>query len=119
MSTCYIDTNPQFQPAVRLITAVTLDNPAAVTTSTDHGYVTGTIVRFEIPECVGMQQLHKQQATITVTGPDTFTIDINTIDFDVFAIPGAPRWFDNTCALVVPIGENGFMFTAAVQDITV
>lgn len=117
MSTCYAIQDPKFQPAMRLISAITNSNPATVTTTFDHDYVSGTIVRFYLPKCVGMMQLDKQKATITVTGTDTFTINIDTTSYDPFAIPAVPSWHDNTCALIVPIGEVSSQFTASVQDV--
>ena len=118
MSTCYANPDPQFQPSMRLISAITNARPATVTTTFDHDYVTGTIVRFYIPDSVGMQQLDKMKGIITVTGVTTFTININTLKFDTFSIPVAPVWDDNTCALVVPVGEVSSQLTAAVQDVT-
>ena len=118
MSTCYANEDPQFRPAMRIISAVTKTNPASVTTTFDHDYISGTIVRFYIPLAVGMMQLHEKKGVITVTGTDTFTVDIDTTNFDTFAIPGAPGAHDNTCALVIPIGEESDQITAAVRDVT-
>lgn len=118
MSTCYANPDSQFQPAMRLISAITNANPAQITTTFDHDYVSGTMVRFYIPRAEGMTQLDKMTGIITVTGTDTFTVDIDTTHFDVFAIPVAPAWYQNTCALVVPIGQISSQLTASVQDVT-
>jgi len=118
MANCYAYQDPQFQPSMRLISSITKAFPAVVTTTFDHDYVSGTIVRFSLPACVGMFQLDKRTAIITVTGTDTFTIDIDTTNFDTFAIPGAPAWYENPCALVIPIGEVSSQLSAAVQDVT-
>lgn len=118
MSTCYADPDPQFQPAMRLISAVTKTNPASVTTTFAHGYVSGTIVRFHIPDAVGMTQLNHKKGTITVTGDTTFTVDIDATGFDTFSIPTYPRWYDNTCAQVLPIGQVSSQLTASVRDVT-
>jgi hypothetical protein len=118
MSTCYANPDPQFQPAMRLISAITNANPASVTTTFAHDYITGTIVRFYIPKAEGMTQLDKMKGTITVTGNTTFTVDIDTTSFDVFAIPGAPAWYQNTCATVVPVGQVSTQLTASVRDVT-
>jgi hypothetical protein len=96
---------------MRLISAITNDNPASVTTTFDHDYTDGLIVRFNIPKAEGMTQLDKMTGTITVTGTDTFTVNIDTTSFDAFAIPGAPAWYQNTCATVVPV-------TGTVRDVT-
>ena len=118
MSTCYANQDPQFQPSMRIISAITNSNPASVTTTFDHDYITGTIVRFYIPEAEKMTQLDKMKGTITVTGATTFTVDIDTTNFDSFSIPGDPAWYQNTCALVVPIGQASSQLTASVRDVT-
>jgi len=110
MANCYAVADPHFQPAMRLISAITNSNQATVTTSFDHDFVSGTIVRFYVPTYYGMVQLNKKKGTITVTGTDTFTVDINTINFDTFSAPGA-AWYQNQCAIVVPV-------TGTVQDVT-
>ncbi|MDD5551242.1 MAG: hypothetical protein PHS34_08285 [Candidatus Omnitrophica bacterium] len=117
MSTCYANPDPQFQPALRLITGITRASKASVTTSFDHDYVTGTIIRFYIPIDCGMQQINGKISPITVTGTNTFLVDINSMNFDEFAIPVTPAWYQNTCSYVIPIGELNNQLTAAVQDV--
>ena len=116
MSHCYAQMNPIFQPAMRLIASITNSNPAVVTTTFAHQYLTGTIVRLDIPQADGMEQANGLTGAIVVTGPTTFTIDIDTTTFGAFAIPSAPPYV-NTCAQVVPIGENSDILQAAVQNI--
>lgn len=118
MPRCYVNEDPRFQPAVRLIAAVTNEVRATVTTTFDHDYISGTKVRFYTDQAVGMTQINHMKGTITVTGDTTFTVDIDTTDFDVFSIPGAPAWYENTCALVVPIGQIASQLTASVRDTT-
>jgi len=118
MARCYANPDPQIQPAMRLISSITNARNAVVTTTFDHDYVSGTIVRFYIPDDVGMTQLDKKTGTITVTGTDTFTVDIDTSKFDSFSIPGVPEWYQNVCACVVPIGESSNQLTAATRDVT-
>lgn len=93
--------SPTYQPAMRIITAVTNTKPAAVTTSFDHDYETGLIVRILVPEDHGMWQMNGLYGPITVTGTDTFTIDINALCFDVFAVPASIKQY----AQVIPIGQ--------------
>lgn len=114
---CYAVVQPIFQPAMRLITAITNANPAAVTTSFDHDYISGTIVRLYVPIADGMYQIDKKIGTITVTGLTTFTIDIDTTTFDVFAIPVSPSPHTPICAQVVPIGEINSTLAAATQNV--
>lgn len=79
--------NPVFQRAMRIISNVTNANPAVVTTTFDHQYLTGMIVRLIIPKGYGMTQANQLYAPIVVTGDTTFTIDIDTTMFDRFASP--------------------------------
>ena len=117
MSTCIAIPFPVFQPAMRLIAAITQSFPMTVTTTFAHQYKTGTIVRLDIPPADGMPQANQQFAPITVTGPTTFTMPIDATKFEPFAIPVSPPPFVNTCAQVVPIGEINSILTAAVQNV--
>ena len=76
---------PVYQPAMRIIASITNAFPAVVTTTFAHQYVTGTVVRINIPPGFGMQQINQQTAQITVTGSTTFSLPINTTSFDIFA----------------------------------
>jgi hypothetical protein len=105
--------SPTFQPAMRIVTAITKANPASVTTSFDHDYVTGAIVSFRIPDGFGMHQINKKIGTLTVTGDTTFTVNIDSTDFDAFAVP-----MDNTqFAQVIPVGEINAVWTSAVENV--
>lgn len=122
-SRCFAVTRPVFGPSMRLILSITNANPAAVTTSLDgivagnHGYITGTKVRLDIPPACGMQQANQLVGSIVVTGLTTFTIDIDTSTFEPFSIPvGAPPSVD-ICAQCVPVGEINEILTAAVQNL--
>ena len=78
MSTCFAIENPVFQPAMRIIVAITNGFPAQVTTSFAHGYITGEIVRIVVPSADGMQQINNMVGTLTVNSDTTFLIDIDT-----------------------------------------
>jgi hypothetical protein len=54
---------------------------------------------------------------ILVTGATTFTIPIDTTNFDAFSIPINPSPHVNTCALVVPVGEITPILTAATVNV--
>lgn len=119
MMAIYAIEHPTYQPAMRIIEAITNANPASVTTTFAHNYITGTIVRIVIPRIpynstgFGMAQINEQQGTITVTGDTTFTIDINTLTYDIFSNPGT---FDQQ-PQVVPMGEITEILTAATQNV--
>ena len=108
---------PTFQPALRLIDSITNSNPAVITTSFDHDYETGTVVRIYVPKWYGMLQMNELTGEITVTGTDTFSIDIDSTFFDVFDIPATIPWYVNTYPSVIPIGEDNGMLTAAVRNV--
>lgn len=95
-------TNPPFKPAMRLVTAITNANPALVTTNIPHLYTSGIIARLYVPNDFGMYQADQLFAPITVINATQFTIEIDTLSFDVFNNPG--NNFQKT-AMVVPIGE--------------
>lgn len=111
--TCFADPNPTFQRALRIITAITNANPASITTSFAHQYKTGLIVRIVVPVSDGMQQINGQTGTITVTSPTTFNIDIDSTNFDSFAVPGMAT----QCAQVIPIAEINSILTEATQNV--
>lgn len=105
--------DPTFQPAMRVITAITQANPAQVTTSFAHDYLTGLIVRLNIPEGFGMQQANQLYGPIIVTGNTTFTIDIDTTTMDAFAVPVGNTQY----ALVTPIGEINSQLYQATRNV--
>jgi hypothetical protein len=103
-----------FAPALRQISAITQANPAVVTTTFDHGYITGTIIRLYIPLTHGMQQAQHAFSSITVLGDTTFSMDsLNTITFDAFVLPAPEIQF----AQCVPIGEINSILRAAFVNI--
>ena len=114
---CFAIQTPVYGPAMRLIASITNANPAVITTSFAHGYITGTVVRLSIPPACGMQQANGLTGTIVVLSPTTFAINIDTTNFDVFSIPLSLPFWVNVCAQVIPIGEDNDILTAAVQNI--
>ncbi len=102
---CYANPNPIYYPAMRLIEAITNAEIALVTTTFAHQYKDGLIVRLDIPSACGMQQANTLTGAIAVLSDTTFLIDIDTTNFDAFAIPVDPPAAVNICAQVVPVGE--------------
>lgn len=92
---------PVFKPAMRIITAITNAYPASITTSFDHGYPTGIIVRVVLPINYGMPEINEKFGSIIVTGATTFDIDIDTRYFEPFVVPGSPTQY----AQSIPIAE--------------
>lgn len=115
---CFVPQATVFKPAIRLIASITNAQTPTVTTTFAHGYVDGTVVRFDIPPAVGMQQLNQQISPIIVTGPTTFTITIDTTNYQLFAIPVGTGPQVDICPLVVPIGsENNTLKPALVNQL--
>lgn len=83
--------SPIFQPAMREITAITQANPIVVTTSFDHDYFTGDIVRIVIPINQGMRELNQRYAPIIVLSPTTFSMPIDGTAFEALNIPAGAR----------------------------
>jgi hypothetical protein len=98
---------------MRIITAITNANPALVTTSFDNSYVTGTVIRIDIPVGFGMRQLNQQFAPITVINSTQFTIPIDTTNYDAFVVPGGNTQY----AQAVPLGELNGQLNAAVMNV--
>jgi hypothetical protein len=109
---------PTYLPAMRIITNITQDLEAVITTSFDHNYISGEIVRISVPTVHGtypwgMEQILNQQGEIVVLSPTTFSISIDTRYYDPFITPvGATQR-----PFVVPIGENSEMLTAATRNV--
>jgi hypothetical protein len=114
----YAVVNPRFQPAMRVVTAITNALEAAVTTSFDHNYLTGLIVRLYVPKGYGMLQVDQQVGTITVTGDTTFTIDLDTTLYDTFTTPAGSPWYINSYSMVVPVGEINSSLTQATRNVS-
>jgi hypothetical protein len=107
---------PTYKPAMRIISAITNDYPATVTTSFDHLYLSGLIVRINVPNGFGMVQANQLYAPITVTGATTFTVDIDTTGFDPFADSIVfPSSYQR--ASVVPIGEVNESLLQATENV--
>lgn len=107
---------PVFQPALRIITAITNGFPAQVTTSFSHQYKTGLIVRLRIPKGFGMYQADQLFAPITVTGLTTFTINIDTTRFDLFVVPDTDP-DDLQSAQAIPTGEVNSSLSSSYRNV--
>lgn len=116
MTSCYSNPSPMFQPAMRIISSITNENPASVTTTLDHDYLTGEIVRLIVPQGFGMTQINNLTGTITLTGSTTFLIDIDTTFFDVFSVP-SPLPMAYTCPQVIPVGEVSSILSGATKNV--
>lgn len=114
---CYAYRDPLFVPAMRLIASITLARIPTVTTTFDHGYVDGTIVRFDIPPACGMPQINQLTSPILVTGLTTFTIDIDTTLFQPFVSPVGLGPFIDVCAQVNAFAEINSTLDARLRNV--
>lgn len=90
-----------FVPKRRLIASVSIAEKAEVTTTEDHGYLTGYVVRVIVPPIYEMALY--RQTSIIVTGTTTFTTDINTLNQPPFFVPTFNGENPFTAAQVVPM----------------
>lgn len=88
-------------PKRREISAVSNADEAEVTTTEDHGYEVGQLVRLHVPAVYGMVLDTIEGTILTVPTTTTFTVDVDTSSLFAFVAPTAPPAF--TEAHVVPI----------------
>lgn len=93
-----------WSPKSQTITDITRANPGVVTTAQSHGFLAGLYVRIDMqpkPSLFGMTQVHNQIYLITPLSSNTFSIDVDTTDFDTFiplTDPQSPK--------AIPVGET-------------
>lgn len=72
-------------PNVFFIDDINRGATTTVTTTVDHNYVIGQLVRFVIPPANGIRQLNGQQGyVLEIPADDQAVIDINSIQYDAF-----------------------------------
>lgn len=104
---------PVFKPAMRIISNITNDAPALITTTFAHGYADGIIVRIIMPLGYGMQQINQLSGSIVVVSDTTFTIDINTTHFSPYSVPETVKQYPQ----VVPFGEDNYTVYQAYRNV--
>lgn len=104
---------PMFQPAMREIMAIANGNPTIITTTFNHNYLTGLIVRIDLPLNYGMMQINGQQGMLTRINATQFSLPIDSTSYDVFVIPLVVL----QGAQVVPIGEDTLMVYQATRNV--
>jgi hypothetical protein len=105
---------PTFQRAMRIIQSITLGSSTIIVTTFAHQYKSGCIVRLYIPADYGAQQLNQQFGPITVIDAVTFSLPIDSTNFDPYnAAPILPH--DNP--QVVPIAEINSILSEATQNV--
>jgi hypothetical protein len=100
-----------FVPNRQTVSDISRTNPGVVTTTQNHGYDSGLFVRFYFPVNFGMTQVNGKIYEITVLSPTTFEIDVDTTNFDTFAILSPAQ-----TPQVIPVGEVSSTLTMAVDN---
>lgn len=93
--------NPMFQPAMREISAITKGTITIITTTINHNYQNGLIVRILIPYNYGMTQINGQDGIVTRINATQFSLPIDSTYYDDFVIPALPNQFPE----VIPFAE--------------
>lgn len=104
-----------FAPARRVIAKITAASPAVVTTLVDHGYVTGQVVRLNVPAVCNMIQMNGLSGTITSLTANTFSINIDASAFTAFIFPAIAS-VPCTYAEVLPIGAISTVLADATYN---
>jgi hypothetical protein len=102
-----------FTPQARVIANITNANPAVVTTSDPHGYLSLLLIRFFLPAPTyfGMQALNSHVYQITVLSPTTFSVPVDTSKLDAFTTSGTEQVPQTT-----PTAENAFILYQAERN---
>jgi hypothetical protein len=100
-----------FIPSSKIIQDITRANPGVVTTTTDHGYLTGIFVRIVLPADFGMQQVDNQIYKITVLTSSTFAINQNTSNFDAFSLVVTTQ-----LPQVIPVGSDALSILEGTEN---
>ena len=111
-----INFDPAFYPRRRFIVNISQAASAVVTTSVQHGYTVGQVVRMNVPAAFGMIEMNNIQATVTAITASTFTLDVDSSAFTAFSF-ALPADVPFSFATVTPSGENTGVSLANGLDI--
>jgi hypothetical protein len=101
-------------PSALQITAISRSLPMVVTVSVDipqteaNTYIVGMAVRLFIPRSYGMYQANGLVGTITAINGSDFTLNIDSSQFDPFAIPSGNT---EAPASVAPAGSRNLQYS--------
>jgi hypothetical protein len=110
-------TNPIFQPAMRIINNINTGQVTTVVTTFPNQYTVGLIVRLNIPEGYSLQEIDQKTGTIIeIIDPTTFVIDLDSYGLGTFTVP-TEFPYDLQEAQVTPVGEINEQLTNATRNI--
>lgn len=97
-----------FQPSQFVISAITMGVITTVTTSVNHNYVIGQLVRLLIPSKYGSRGLNEQLGlVISIPAPNQVVLNINSLGIDPFiASPTFLPFQSKTLPQIVAVGDN-------------
>lgn len=105
----------QFIPNTLTITAINNANPCLITVTETSTYFPGMLVRMIVPPQYGMFQMNGkigQIQNIDTTGL-IFTVNINTIQYDVFSVPSGALQTAN----LSPAGSQNLQYSNFTNQI--
>ena len=104
-----------YVPKPREIATITQGDITTVVTTSAHEYHEAQVVTFFVPIEFKMYEMNKVQAKVTIVDDYTFTVPIDSRQFNPFVIPNFPPAY--TPAQVLPVtgeGYNTFSMPATV-----
>ncbi len=108
--------NPQyFEPSQFFISAISLGQTTTVTTTVNHNYIVGQLVRLIIPSFNGTIQLNEQSGyVIGIPNPNQVTLNINSSSYSLFQTSTYP-----TQPQIVAVGNINSGFINASGNVNV
>jgi hypothetical protein len=119
----YAQPFPVYQPAMRCILSISQSYPVIITTTYDgvnpgaHQYLTGLIVRLNIPQGWGMSTLNRYESKIIVLNSTQFTMPIDTTNLDAYVIPELNPGHFATPPTVTPVGEVSMFLNQSTENV--
>jgi hypothetical protein len=107
-----------FYPPAQYISNITNAQQAVVTFTTNHMFTLGEIVSFRVSKPYGMIQMNNISSRVISLSADTITIEVDTLNFNVFIYP--PSGLVVYPAMAVPAGSgvvpNSFVAMTNLED---
>jgi len=121
-----------FVPSLKTIFGIARGNPTVIVTNVVHNYLDGLVVRIDISpppappgpgnpplppvnEDRGMYRLNGTIAPITVLGPLTFSIPIDSTAFDPYVLCPNPE-NSSYIGQVIPVSEDALTLTSVTHN---
>lgn len=92
----------------KTIESITQAYPMVVTTTTDHHYVAGMRVRFNVPGMFGMVQLNDVESQVISLTNNTLTVNVDSRNFTPFAYP-SPMPEAYTEPVIIPDASGKYL----------